>query len=561
MINQYPYYDDGPQVEGEERRDWEKRVINARNQMGIILRPMPQNPLTRPDNTIARPRTGTNRPPTSVLNNARRAVFNRARGFGTRPDNSIEVEDSSTDEEDNPMDEESASNRMHLRRLDSTTRDFDAQYAALWNAQQARIRQHNAAQRAERLRERRQYDIENERPVGPDPQAPADQGDDLFDFCWNRQPPRRDQTFNNRQGQQGQQNQQGSMQSTPPGGNPGSPRKTRCQMCKKHKKGCDLGQTGVPCTRCREKNYNCMPEDTPNPSTRRPARTMTSARGLMTTGNEREMTLNRGRAPRRAEAAAANAAPLEQRMDAIADILGPAPEIQGPSLFARRNEGIPRRRSASPLRGVLNGDKCGPCERYGRPCEDERPCIDCLQRNLVCTGSYLKNPYRSPRSDDGSDRSGYGSFGQAFKDMGYGGSNGGNGGNATQNSTGSGQGGFDFMGSTRQYQTSLQNNVDFASMQALQVQQNLGTPFGTAMEGYNGYAESSESSAPFAALRRYHTSMARSCTRIQSRSLSPACHKKEGDIGTGERACKSCRTWVSNPLFWGGTGADWQVSM
>ncbi|KAE9371622.1 hypothetical protein N431DRAFT_467791 [Stipitochalara longipes BDJ] len=230
-----------------------------------------------------------------------------------------------------------------------------------------------------------------------------------------------------------------NMQSAPQGGNPATPKSTRCRKCKKDKKGCDLAQTGFPCTRCREGNHLCEDGDIPAAYTRQSGGGVTPAReGLRPRGDIKGSIVKRalkgGRpsgkerrdqalAQRDARLAAGMtvAAPAE-RMDAIASTLGPAQEFQGPSML---DEGLPRRRFASPQRGVVYSDKCNNCERHGRPCEDTRPCGDCNDRNIVCNGSYLNNPYRSPKSDGESDGSGngYGSFGQAFGSYGFGGGN------------------------------------------------------------------------------------------------------------------------------------------
>ncbi|PMD30682.1 hypothetical protein L207DRAFT_592441 [Hyaloscypha variabilis F] len=473
MVDRYPYYDDGPRVEGEENRDWEKRIINARNQMGVITRPEVENMDSHragESNVQARKR--------------RDAARNKAESDDTK----------------------------HKRRLDPTHPNYDVQYAALWHAQQASIRQHSAEQRAVGLQNRREFDANNNRPAGPDPQAPGDGGDDLFGFTWHRRPA---QTGGSAVGATPQQQQQGNMQSNPTGNNPGTRvGATRCKPCKKSKKGCDLVKVGsFPCTRCKEKNLDCT-GDTDIIVKRIKA----EIRAELATRGERKYNYSDDKEALRlateeartvaGQPGAPSAVPAE-RLEAIPSISGPAPELPDRPLFSRRDdEGPPRRRSASPIRGVVYGDKCDNCKRYGRPCEDERPCLDCLHRGLICNGSYLNNPYRSPRSDGGSDRSGYGTFGQTLRDIGYGGGNGGT--NNNNNSSGSAPGGFESLGNPQPYQESLENAMDFALDQALPIQQPSGGPLATTTEGYNAYNAFHDTSASFGAVRRFNDSNASS---------------------------------------------------
>jgi hypothetical protein len=251
-----------------------------------------------------------------------------------------------------------------------------------------------------------------------------------------------------------------------------------CTQCKKRKEGCDLGEMGFPCTRCREKNCKCEGSD--------------SSRALQTQPEKKARTATELRERRPAEQSGQGASiPVRPPSPAwLFDhgyISGPAPEFQGvASRLSRREEGPPRPRSASPHPAALVSDKCDNCHRYGRFCEDIRPCYDCMDRNLVCNGSYMDNPYRSPRPDEGSDGSGncWGTFGQGFGGYGNGNHSGGDMNDYTDPSLPEP---WDWPGSShQQYQDEPQSSLDFATHQAQPVEQNRGNSHSTVTKRHCG---------------------------------------------------------------------------
>jgi hypothetical protein len=119
-----------------------------------------------------------------------------------------------------------------------------------------------------------------------------------------------------------------------------TPKLTRCEQCKKDKKGCDLGETGYPCTRCKTRKVLCVGCDTPIPLRLLPKKTKRTPKphfGMSTqpvTGNDMATT----------------------------PISATAPDIQGvetvESRLFGRDEAPPRARSAGPQREALFSDKC-----------------------------------------------------------------------------------------------------------------------------------------------------------------------------------------------------------
>jgi hypothetical protein len=325
MVDRYPYYDDGPQADGEGKRFWMERVINARDGMGIIRRQEPPNmDLQRPGETNKQTRKRRN-----------------------DADYQSKTED-----------------MKHKWRLDPKHKDYDERYTRLWQAQQDRIRAHNAAQRATWLRIRREFDRQNDRVAGPDPIEPDDGGDDLYDFTFYRLAPR------TVEGSAGitPQNQQGSEQARASAQYKFAPTTDRCLMCRRHSKGCDLQKTGFPCTNCEVKDSLC--ED----------------------GDNRY--INRG--PR--EVARRAKIPANQRVNpgAPTSSMSAAPTSARP----RRRDPLPARRSASPERGA--DSKCDNCTRYGTICEDTRPCRQCIDKALPCDGKYQGNAYTDRDNDAGA---------------------------------------------------------------------------------------------------------------------------------------------------------------
>jgi hypothetical protein len=175
-----------------------------------------------------------------------------------------------------------------------------------------------------------------------------------------------------------------------------TPKLTRCEQCKKDKKGCDLGETGYPCTRCKTRKVLCVGCDTPIPLRLLPKKTKRTPKpdpGMSTqpaTGNDMATT----------------------------PISATAPDIQGietiKSRLFGRDEAPPRTRSASPQGAALFSDKCDNCERHERCCEDTRPCSECMEHNIVCYGMYMDNPYRSTDDDSDGFGNGWATFGPNF---------------------------------------------------------------------------------------------------------------------------------------------------
>ncbi|PMD16552.1 hypothetical protein NA56DRAFT_708778 [Hyaloscypha hepaticicola] len=454
MVDHYPYYDDGPRVVGQEPRwRWVNRVVNARNQMGIIRRQEPLGmDLQRADETGAQSRK------------RRDTARHKA-----------ELEDA-----------------KHKRKLDPKSVEYDAKYAAIWRAQQSGIRNHNARQRAIGLQNRKAFDVQYGRPAGPDPQLLLGEGDDLYDFASHRQQRRIPES-----GITGtQQNEQSIEQERSHGSCDTVPmlvpaKLTRCVRCKNRRKGCDLGVTGNPCTRCRAGKYVCEGCDTP--------------RGGQTPPKKKKTTTEpRGRRPAETQSTEVSTSrsfddlawPIAQGCST-----GPAPVFQDTaSRLFRREEAPLRPRSASPQRGALFSDKCDNCQQYGKICEDFRPCSECMDRNLVCNGSYMDNPYQSPSNDEGSEGSenAWGRFGQvfgAYRDCDI---------NGEMNDSNdlSLPEPWDWPGSSsQQYQVELEKALDFAGDQAQPVEQNPNDSQSTAIEAYFDYSLYS-SLAPHAEQRR-----------------------------------------------------------
>lgn len=354
MVDHYPYYDDGPRVIGHEPRwQWVNRIVNARNQMCIIRR---QEPL------------GTDLQRAGETGPQSRKRREKAR-------RKAEVEDA-----------------KHKRKLDPKCCEYDAKYAAIWRAQQSGIRNHNARQRATGLQNRRAFDVQYGRPAGPDPQLPLDEGNDLYDFAWHRTQCRIPESGITAT----QQNEQSIEEERSHGSYDTVPmlipaKLTRCIRCKKRKKGCDLRVKGNPCTRCRARNCMCegvgqtppnKKKTTSEPRGRRPAETQSTE--VSNPGSFDDI-----------------AWPLAQGYT-----ISPALVLQDTAARLLRREEAPlRSRSASPQRGALFSDKCDNCQRYGKVCQDTRPCFECMDGNTVCNGSYIYNPYQPSSTEDGSDGS------------------------------------------------------------------------------------------------------------------------------------------------------------
>jgi Fungal Zn(2)-Cys(6) binuclear cluster domain len=252
----------------------------------------------------------------------------------------------------------------HDPKLDATHRDYDAQYSAHWRAQRERIEQNNTNQQALELQNRRAFDKKNNPPASLDTLALEDEREEL-------------------------------AQVEEPESDSGTPKPTRCTNCKARKKKCDLAETRLPCTNCRRRKVHCVGCDIPR-------RQVVRRKTVKATPKPDPRT-----SPRPATGQGMAATPT----------LAPASEPQevDPKLF-RRNTARLRPRSASPQREELSSDKCDNCKRHGRRCDDARPCYECMSWNLVCTGSYMDNPYRFDGTEDGPDEfgNGWGTFGQNF---------------------------------------------------------------------------------------------------------------------------------------------------
>ena len=364
MVNRYPYYNDGHRtVDKEQRWQWVNRIVNSRNQMGIIRRQEPLGmDLQRADEAGPQSRK-------------RRVTAMHKAGW----------EDT-----------------KHKRKIDPNDREFDAKYAAIWRAQQSWIRTHNAHQRAIGLQKRRAFDLQHDRPVGPDPQVLHDGGNDLYDFAWDRQQCRAFENGSTAPQQHEknieQERSHGSYDAVP---RPIRTKSTRCTQCKKHRKGCNL-------RRCRARNYVCEGCEPPRVGQKPRKKKKTTA------SPPRE---RRPAEPQSAEPSSPGSSADLAWLIAQGFTPGPGREFQDvASRLLRRGEAPPRPRSASPQRGALFSDRCDNCQLYSRFCEDTPPCSECMDRNLVCNVTYMDNPFRSPRTDEGSEGSGngWGSFGQAF---------------------------------------------------------------------------------------------------------------------------------------------------
>ena len=440
MVDHYPYYDDGPRIFGHESRlEWANRIVNARNQMGIIRR---QEPLGM-DFRCA-DETGP-----------------ESRRRRDRAKRKAESEDA-----------------KHKRKIDPTSWEYDAKYAAIWRAQQSGIANHNARQRAIGLQNRRAFDVQYGRPAGPDPQLPLDEGNDLFDFAWHRRQywkPESAITATQQNEQSIEQERSHRSHDTVP--MPIPTRFTRCFHCKKRKKGCDLGITGIPCTRCRAENHLCEGCDNPEVRQRLPKNnTISEPRETRPTDTQSIEVSTSGS--------------FDDLAWPIAQGYTTGPELvfqNTASRLVRREEASLEPRSASPQSGVLFSDKCDNCQRYGKTCEDTRPCFECMDRNLVCNGSYMDNPYQPPSTDEGSDGSenARGSFDPVF------------GGYRDWDMSGEMNDPNDpalpepwnWSGSSnQQYQDELENVLDFAGHQGQPTQQNLDDSQSTAMEAYCDYS-------------------------------------------------------------------------
>jgi hypothetical protein len=117
----------------------------------------------------------------------------------------------------------------HKRKLDPASPEYDASYAGLWILQQEIIRGHNALQRSHWLGQWREYDRENNRPAGPDPLEPDDDGDgdDLYNFSFHRDPPRTTE----RRATVAQQHQEGIQHARQSGAYEAKPKTKRCEEC------------------------------------------------------------------------------------------------------------------------------------------------------------------------------------------------------------------------------------------------------------------------------------------------------------------------------------------
>jgi hypothetical protein len=422
MVNHYPYYDDGPRIIGQESRlEWATRIFNARNQMGIIRR---QEPLGMDFQRAAE----------TVPESRRRR---------DRAKRKAELEDA-----------------KHKRKIDPTSWEYDAKYAAIWRAQQSGIANHNARQRVIGLQNRRAFDVQYVRPWGPDPQLPDDEGNDLYDFVWHRQQYRKPES---------------GITTVPV---PIPAKFTRCIRCKNGSKGCDLGVTEIPCTRCRARNHVCEGCDTPEVRRRPPKKKNTTSEPRGTRPTERQSI------------EVSTSGSLDDLAWPIAQgyTIDPGLVFQDTaSELLRREEASLETRSASPQRGALFSDRCDNCQRYGKICEDTRPCFECMDRNLVCNGSYMDNPYRSPSTNEGSDGSenARGSFDQVF------------GGYRDCDMSGEMNDPDDpalpepwnwYGSSNQQYQEELENVLDLAGHQWQPTQQNLDDSQSTAMEAYCDYS-------------------------------------------------------------------------
>ncbi|KAH8787680.1 hypothetical protein BGZ57DRAFT_967627 [Hyaloscypha finlandica] len=175
-----------------------------------------------------------------------------------------------------------------------------------------------------------------------------------------------------------------------------TPKLTRCEQCKKDKKGCDLGETGYPCTRCKTRKVLCVGCDTPIRLRLPPKKT------------KRKPKPNSGMSTQ----------PATGNDMATTPILTTAPDIQGvetvESRLFGRDEAPPRARSAGPQGEALFSDKCDNCERHGRRCEDTRPCFECMEHNIVCYGTYMDNPYGPTDDDSDGSGNGWATFGPNF---------------------------------------------------------------------------------------------------------------------------------------------------
>jgi hypothetical protein len=250
---------------------------------------------------------------------------------------------------------------------------------------------------------------------------------------------------------------------------------TRCTKCKKEKKGCDLGETGIPCSRCKSAGELCVGYDVPRgqrvPPTTTPTKTSTKLStqlpAQLATKPPTEDTPSKHKLTQATKQPSAEASALAiprsptwlfehaYTPSPVPEFLSAAPNISREGFFSPQS----RSRSASPQRDTLFSDKCDNCQQHGRVCEDDRPCRDCMSRELVCIGIYLDDPYRSRRTDRGSEGEGegWGTFGEMMAS--YGDLNGRN--NPSQSE--GGQWNPELWSSYEQHQTKLQNGVESAN--------------------------------------------------------------------------------------------------
>jgi len=404
MVDDYPWYDDGPRAQGETRADWKRRVTNARLGMGIIRRQEPPN--------MDGPRVG------ETVEQVRRRRDNAE--YRSKQDDT-----------------------QHKRRLDPVGPEYDANYARIWLAQQGRIRNHNTLQRRLWLNERRHYDQQNNRPAGLDPVEPDDDGDDLYDFSFHRMPSR---TIEGR-ATIAQQHQEGIQQARQSGAYDAAPTTDRCKECRRHKKKCDLKKTGFPCTRCHNMNTHCEDEDNPkfHKAKAPPKATGTAMRSnrclecilrkkgcdLKTVGIPCTRCRNQNKqcpGPQGSTSDSANESFISDGgVDASLPSIRARPtRSEGglPVIPARQDGGIsarpsrrdepparPRSASPEPLPAPTYSAKCDNCTKFGWFCDDARPCFMCITNNLACNESYQGNPYGMIPGDGGSGGGNGGDFG------------------------------------------------------------------------------------------------------------------------------------------------------